>query len=145
MRAGRVTWRTWAALALCAAAWAAAGRWLAGDGTAEAWLYRIGLTAATAAPLLFAGIYTVLGLTGAAKWWTNTIGTALVTAALTLVPIAGPLAWVLWAQGGELRQSWLAWVEVSGPCVSALAWLWLCVIWLRTRRHADAGGEPGEP
>lgn len=130
-----VTWRSWAWLAGLAGLYGAAGFWLSGDGTVEEWLYRAGLLAATVAPLLFVAVYTVLGWRGAAKWWTNPIGTALVQAALTLVPIAGPLAYVFWCQGGMLRSSWLAWVEVSGPVVSALAWLRLCVLWVRLR-HA---------
>jgi hypothetical protein len=92
-------------------------------------------------------VYTALGLAGAAKWWTNAIGTALVQAALTLVPVAGPLAWVFWAGNGELHSSWLAWLEVSGPCVSALAWMRLCVLWLRldrARRLAGGKGGSGE-
>lgn len=128
--AGHVTWRAWAWLGAAVGVYIGCGYWLSGNGTVEEWLYRTGLTAATVAPLLFAGIYTVLGLRGAAKWWRNPIGTALVQAALTLVPIAGPLAWVFWADNGMLTSSWLAWVEVSGPVVSALAWLRLCALWL---------------
>jgi hypothetical protein len=100
------------------------------NGAVEEWLYRVGLTAATVIPVLFAGIYTYFGLTGPAKWWRNPIGTSLVIAALTLVPIAGPLAWVFWVDNGVLTSSWLAWVEVAGPVVSALAWLRLCGLWL---------------
>lgn len=130
----RVTWRTWASLAVLGAAYGTCGFWLSGNGTVEEWLYRAGLTAATFAPLLFTGTYTVLGLRGPAKWWRNPIGTALVQAALTLVPIAGPLAYVFWFMNGMLTSSWLAWVEVSGPVVSALAWLRLCVLWLILHR-----------
>lgn len=138
--------RAWAWAAVLAGVYAGCGYWLSGNGTVEEWLYRIGLLAATVAPLLFAGIYTVYGLRGAAKWWRNPIGTALVQAALTLVPIAGPLAWVFWFQGGMLTATWLAWLEVSGPVVSALAWLRLCVLWVRLRqagklpRNGQAGG-----
>jgi hypothetical protein len=126
-----VSWTTWAWLALFAGAYVGLGFWLRNDDAVEAWTYRLGLTAAAIVPVLFAVIYTVLGLRGSAKWWRNSIGTALVQAALTLVPIAGPLAWVFWADNGILHSSWLAWIEVSGPVVSALAWLRLCVIWLR--------------
>ena len=125
-----------------AAAWAAAGYWLSGSDATEAWMYRIGLTSAALIPLIFVGVYTAIGLglygNAPAAWWKDEIGTALVVAALTLVPIAGPLAWVLWYQNGELTQSWLAWVEVSGPLVSALAWLRLCWIWVRLS-HKGAG------
>lgn len=129
----RVTWRTWAWLAVFAGIYAGCGFWLNGNGTVEEWLYRIGLLSASVAPLLFTAIYTAFGMTGAAKWWRNPIGTALVQAALTLVPIAGPLCWVFWMDDGNLTSSWLAWIEVSGPVVSALAWLRLCVLWVRLR------------
>jgi hypothetical protein len=129
-----VTWRTWAWLAALAGVYLGCGFWLKGNGTVEEWMYRLGLTAATIAPLLFAGVYTALGLAGPAKWWRNPIGTALVQAALSLVPIAGPLAWVFWVDNGILTSSWLAWIEVSGPVVSAVAWLRLCVLWLYLNR-----------
>lgn len=144
---GLVTWKSWAWLAALAGIYAGCGFWLSGNGTVEEWLYRIGLTSAAIAPLLFAGIYTAFGLTGAAKWWRNPIGTALVQAALTLVPIAAPLAYTFWADNGMLTSSWLAWIEVSGPVVSALAWLRLCVLWLRLRhagrlpRNGNGGSE----
>lgn len=133
---GRPDWRLWAVIAAVAALWAGTGWWLSGNGSVEAWLYRIGLTVAALAPLLFTGIYTWIGLYGnvPAAWWRDEIGTALVVAALTLVPVTWPLAWVFWFQGGSLHSSWLAWLAVSGPCVSALAWLRLCWMWLRLSR-----------
>jgi hypothetical protein len=132
--------RTVALIVLGAAIWAGAGFWLSGSGFAEAWLYRIGLTGAAVIPLLFAGIYTWIGMYGrvAAAWWRDEIGTALVIASLTLIPIAGPLAYVFWARGGILTATWLAWLEVSGPCVSALAWLRLCLMWVRISGRKDA-------
>lgn len=129
-----------AALGIAAGAgiWAGAGFWLAKDGVTEMYLYRYGLTVAALAPVAFVLIYTAIGITGkvAAAWWRTTIGTALVVAALSLVPIAAPLAWVFWFDGGVLHSSWLAWLEVSGPCVSALAWLGLAALWLWTAAHA---------
>lgn len=129
-------WRAAAVIAAGAALWAGAGFWLSGSSAAEAWLYRIGLTVAALAPLLFTAIYTWIGFYGrvAAAWWRDEIGTALVIAALTLVPIAGPLAWVLWKDNGILASAWLTWIEASGPAVSALAWLRLCWMWLRISR-----------
>jgi hypothetical protein len=113
--------------------WAGTGYWLSSNGSAEAWLFRVGLTGAALAPVLFVAVYTWIGLSGRAPaaWWKDEIGTALVIAALTLVPLAAPLAYTFWLQGGVLTSTWLAWLEVSGPCVSALAWLRLCVMWIR--------------
>ena len=131
-----VTWRTWAILGLGVLGYLAAGMWLQHDDFAEAWMYRLGLTAAAIMPLVFTGIYTWFGLSKtrpAAKWWRNRLGTAIVIAALSLVPIAGPLAWVFWVDDGNLTPGWLAWIEVSGPLVSSAAWLWVSWLWLRVR------------
>lgn len=130
------TWRLWAGIVVAVGAYIGLGYWLSGNGTVEEWMYRIGLTAAAILPLVFVAIYSWIGLRGpvAAAWWRSEIGTSLVIAALTLVPIAGPLAWVFWVDNGVLTSSWLAWIEVSGPCVSALAWLRLCWVWLRVSR-----------
>jgi hypothetical protein len=136
---GRPGWRTWGTFAVLVCAYGLLGFWLSGDGRAETWIYRYGLLGASLIPLLFAAVYTMLGLRGAAKWWTNTIGTALVGASLTLIPITWPLCWVFWEDGGDLRQSWLAWVEVSGPVLSALAWLGLCAVFLRIYRNRPGG------
>lgn len=128
-------WRLWAGIGAGAAAYAAAGYWLNSNGNVEEWLYRIGLTAATFAPPLWVGIYTWLGLHGdpPAAWWRTRIGTKLVIASLTLIPVFAPLAWAFWFDGGILTSTWLAWLEVSGPCVSAMAWLDLCRTWLNSR------------
>jgi hypothetical protein len=142
----RPTWRFWAAVAAVAALYAVLGYWLSGSATAEEWLYRTGLTAAAILPVAFVAIYTAIGLwtDTPAKWWKDEIGASLVIAALSLVPLAAPLAWVFWFDGGSLRASWIAWLEVSGPCVSALAWLRLCIVWVRTAaagRHAGGAHE----
>ena len=137
----RMTWRIWTAIAVILGAYAGAGFALAGDGRVETHLYRWGLLGATVIPLVFAATYTAIGIRGGStRWWTNTLGAGLVFAALTLVPITGPLAWVLWFQNGDLHQSWLAWVEVSGPVLSSLAWLALCYVFLRTHRDRNGGG-----
>lgn len=132
----RPGWRLWGTALILAVVWAASGYWLSSDGNAEMWIYRIGLTAATIAPLLFVGVYTWLGLSKRvpAAWWRDEIGTSLVIAAASLIPIAAPLAYVFWFENGMLTSSWLAWLEVSGPCVSAIAWIRLCEIWVRMAR-----------
>ena len=141
----RMTWRTWTPIAVILGAYLGLGFGLSNDGKLESLLYRYGLLGASVIPALFAVTYTILGFRGAAKWWTNTLGTGLVLASLTLVPITWPLAWVFWFDGGSLRQSWLAWVEVSGPVLSALAWLALCFIFLRTHRDGNGRSEDDGP
>jgi hypothetical protein len=136
------TWRLWASVGVAVALYCVLGYWLSGSSNAEEWLYRIGLTAATFIPLIFVGVYTYIGLATKtpAKWWRDDIGSSLVIAALSLVPLAAPLAWVFWYDGGNLRSSWVAWLEVSGPCVSALAWLRLCAVWVRTASRGRRAG-----
>lgn len=139
MRFRGMTRRLWTSIIALPVIYAGLGYWLAEDDVVEAWLFRIGLTAAAFIPLIFVGIYTWFGLHSqnpGAKWWKTQLGSALVLAALSLFPITAPLAWVFWFDGGMLHQSWLAWLEVSGPAVSALAWLRLCLIWLRVHRVA---------
>ena len=134
-----VTWRSYVVAAVLAVVYAALGFWLSGRGDIETWIYRCGLLAATAAPVLFVALYTWAGLfQGRGKWWTNPFGSALVQAALSLVPITAPLAYVFWFDNGMMTESWLAWLEVSGPVISALAWLRLGYIWLYIYRYLPA-------
>jgi hypothetical protein len=121
----RVAWRSWAVLAAALAAYAALGWLWSSNGTVEAWLYRIGLTAAAILPVVFTAVYTATG----ARWWANKIGSALVLAALSVVPTTAPLAYVFWWNGGRLTSSWLAWLAVSGPALAALALGRMCWVW----------------
>ena len=138
----RPTWRMWAAITAAAAGYAATGYWLSGNGNVEEWLYRAGLTGATLIPVAFVVIYTQIGFRPGTEvpWWRAEIGSSLVLAALSLVPLAGPLAWVFWFNHGMLTVSWVAWLAVSGPCVSALAWLRLCWVWHRVSRARPRHG-----
>lgn len=148
MRIKSVTWRFWAAVAGALAGYGLLGFWLSSNGNAEEWLYRIGLTIASLIPLLYAGIYTAFGLSSrepSAKWWKTPLGTAFVLAALSIEPTTAPLAYVFWFMGGMLRASWLAWVEVSGPCLSAIAWLRICHLWVRMRAMEIAASTYREP
>jgi hypothetical protein len=128
--------RFWAGIIAALGAYAAAGYWLSSNGNTEEWLYRLGLTGATLIPVAFVVIYTQIAFRPETQvpWWRDEIGSSLVIAALSLVPLAGPLAWAFWFNGGMLTVSWVAWLAVSGPCISALAWLRLCWVWLRVSR-----------
>lgn len=134
----KVTWRSRPALAASLAAYGVLGWFWSGNGTAEAWLYRIGLTAAAVAPLIFVAVYSAL-----ARWWASGIGTVVVLLSLSIVPTMAPLAYVFWADGGMLTQSWLAWLAVSGPMLSALILGCACFVWLRTSRDGGTGMEGG--
>ena len=135
----KVTWRFWAVLAAALVAYAALGYWWSGNGTAEAWLYRIGLTAATVMPVAFVAVYSA-----AARWWRNEVGSALCLSALAVVPTVAPLAYAFWFDGGVLTSSWLAWLAVSGPALSALALGRMSFVWWRLYRSGRLGGQ-GEP
>lgn len=123
------TWKVWVPLVLALAAYGLLGWWWSGHGNVEEWIYRIGLTAATVMPLVYAAVYTAR-----AKWWTNPIGTSLVLASLAMFPITFPLAYAFWFLHGILSPSWLAWLAVSGPCLSALAFTGMTIVWLRVAR-----------
>lgn len=142
----RLTWRFWAAIGTLAVLYAILGFPLGHDGTVEEWVYRIGLTAASAAVLVFVGVYTVLGLRSdlpSAKWWRTTMGSIVVAGAFSLLPTTAPLAWTFWVDNGILTPSWLAWAEVSGPALSGLVWLLASAFWIKasaadtTVRQAD--------
>lgn len=136
----RVTWRSWAALAAALGAYAGLGFWLAGDGPVEAPLYKYGLLAAAVVPLLFTALYAVSGN----RFWKTDLGSALVRLSWCMIPFAGPLAWALWFDNGRVAAPWLAWTEVSGPALSALAWLWLGWVFRRgDRDERNAGNGDG--
>lgn len=124
-----VTWRFWVAVLVMAVTYGVLGWWWSGNGNVETWIFRTGLTTATFLPVIFTGVYSKL-----AKWWKNNIGTAIVLAALSIVPTAGPLAYVFWFLQGKLSPSLLAWLEVSGPCLTTLALAYASYVWLRTAR-----------
>jgi hypothetical protein len=135
---GKPGWRLWAGIGAAIGAYLLAGFWGQNLAGIEEWLYRTGLTAATVLPAVFAAIYTRIGLAarrhGGEGWWEDEIGTSLVMAGLSHLPVTGPLGWVFWFDGGNLRSSWIAWVEVAGPALCALAWLRLCWVWWRISR-----------
>lgn len=132
----RVTWRSWAALAVILGAYVGLGFWFGGNGHVEEDIYKWGLLAASVAPLLFVAFYTVSGN----RWFANDLGSALVRLSLCFIPITGPLAWVFWVDHGILTSSLLAWVEVSGPALSTLALLWLGWVFRRGDRARRSRG-----
>jgi hypothetical protein len=140
VRSRRPTWRLWTGIGAGLAVYAGLGYWWATVGGFEGWLYRIGLTAATVLPLAFVAVYTRIAFRPETqvKWWQDEIGSSLVLAALSVVPVAAPLAYTFWFQGGNLTASWLAYLAVSGPCLTALAWARLCWIWVRVSRAKEA-------
>lgn len=130
-----VTWRSWAALAAALAAYGALGFWLSSNGTAEEELYKWGLLALTVTPVILIVIYAATGN----KFWRNDLGSALAVLAFGITWTAWPLAYVFWFLHGMLTVSWLAWIEVSGPALVALAVLRLC--WVFLRYHRDGSHE----
>lgn len=130
-----VTWRFWAIVLAVLGGYGALGWWWSSNGTVEEWIYRIGLTAATVLPLIFTAVYSTR-----AKWWKNDIGTSIVLAILSIVPTAFPLMYAFWADGGMITASWLGWLEVFGPCLSALALAGASYVWLRTAKGKNTPG-----
>lgn len=124
-----VTWRTWAVLGVILAADAGAGFAWSTNGRIEAGLFRWGLFAASLAPLVFVAVYTWTRQ----KWWRNDVGLSLVWLAVAAIPTMVPLCWVLFFDNGRLAPSWLAWMEISGPTVSAVVTLWVSYVWVRIK------------
>ena len=134
-----VTWRSWAALGALLAIYIGCGFWLSSNGTAEELLYKWGLLALTVAPLLLIAIYGASGN----RFWGNDIGSALAVLAFGITWTAWPLAYVFWFLHGMLTVSWLAWIEVSGPALVALAILRLCFVFLRIHRDGNGSNSKG--
>lgn len=133
----RVTWRSWAALAVILGAYVGLGFAYGGNGNVEAQLYKWGLLGASLAPLLLILVYSLSGN----RWWGNDVGSAIVQIKLCIVLLTAPLAWVFWAQGGVLKPGFLAWAEVSAPVLVALAMLRLCLVFLRIHRDGNGAGD----
>lgn len=141
----RVTWRSWCVFLGLLLSYLILGIWLSGRDDIEAWIYRIGLTACTLMPFVFLITYTL----SKNEWWSNNVGAALIRLMLAFVPVAGPLAWVFWFQGGMLTNTYLAWLAVAGPILSAIAILWVSIVFQRisklnielSKRNGDSNGE----
>lgn len=122
----------------------ALGGFIRNNGTADQWIFKVGLLGASVAPVIFVIIYTVFGFTGRGKWWKNIMGTSLVWAALSVLPVTVPLAVAFWFYHGSLQPDWLGWSEVSGAPLTFLAWARLCAVWLYIHlSHHD--GQPITP
>jgi hypothetical protein len=105
--------------------------WTTPSGSAVTWIFKIGTLGATFAPLLLVAVYTATGN----KWWSNDIGTALVQLAFSIPIITGPLAWAIWLDKGSITGGMIAWMEIAGPVLVALAILRLCYIFIRYHRE----------
>lgn len=129
-----VTVFNWMLTAVILALYLVGGIWLDKSAALETWLYRIGLTGATLAPIAFIVVYTLTHN----KWWQNDLGTSLARVKLSLVPSFGVLAYVFWFHGGLLNQPYLGWLAVSGPILTTIALTYQAVIFgrisLRNRR-----------
>jgi hypothetical protein len=132
----RVTWRSWAIPGVLFAIYIVLGLTWTPNGSTLEWTYKIGALGATFTPLLLVAIYSAT-----AKWWLNAVGTALVQLALSIVIIAGPLAWAAWLDNGSITAGMVAWLEIAGPVLVTLAILRVCYVFLRI--HRDAAGRSG--
>jgi hypothetical protein len=132
----RVTWRSWGVPGFLFAVYIVLGLTWTPGGSAEEWTYKIGTIGATFAPLLLVVIYSASGN----RWWENDIGSALVQLALSIVIIAGPLAWASWLDGGSITGGMVAWLEIAGPVLVTLAILRICYVFLRIHRDGNGHG-----
>jgi len=127
-----VTWRIWAVTAAVIASYVIAGLFLADNGNAEMWIFRIGITVLLVVPGVVIGLYT---WTVRGAWRKNTLGLCLTGACLAFYPNTIPLSWAFWFDNGQLSASWLAWLWVSGPVTSSLILVITAIV--VARMHGD--------
>jgi hypothetical protein len=132
----RITWRSWAVIAVILGTYTTLGLWLGGNGIVEEALYKWGLLGASIAPLLLVAVYSLTGN----RWYSNDVGSAIVQIKMCIVLFAAPLAWVFFFQQGMLRPGFLAWAEVSAPALVTLALLRLCWVFWRVHRTGNGNG-----
>ena len=125
-----VTWRSWGTLSVLFAVYITLGATWAPPGAVAEWTFKAGTLGATAAPLLLVAIYSTTGN----AWWRTDVGSALVQLALSIVIIAGPLAWASWLDHGSITGGMVAWMEIAGPVLVTLAILRLCFVFLRIHK-----------
>lgn len=110
------TWRSWAVPVVLIAASIVIGLTWSAGGSAQEWIFKIGILGATFVPLLVIAFYTALGK----KWWQNDLGTSLVQALLYITIFAAPLAWAAWLNRGEITTGLVAWMEIIAPSLVAI-------------------------
>ena len=133
----RVTWRFWVPALTALAVYFFLGSWAGFQNRWDDDIYKWGLTAVVAVVMVFVLAYTAYGLAvkGSARWWKTDLGTSLVVVTLAMLPWAGGLAWVFWFQNGLLHPGTLAWIEISGPLIEAVAVAWRSYVWLRVAEY----------
>jgi hypothetical protein len=138
----RVTWRSWAATAVIAAAWLVFGMFYSNaGGSFEEWVFKVGTLGGTFVPLILVGAYLASGNRGTA----NDVGAGMIRCALGIVIICAPLAYASWADGGAITPSVWGWIEVSGPAAVSLWLLQLALSISRTLRHGRGGNGGDKP
>jgi hypothetical protein len=124
----------WVIAAVLVAAWVVAGiTWDSSESVVHN-LTDVSLVAAVLCPAAFIVIYTVMGLTGSAKWWRNDIGTNIVWMQLAEVMTLGILAYSVVFHSGQLLSPALVWAYIGGLLAGAVITVWRSVIWLRAYR-----------
>lgn len=134
----KVTWYLWAGIGIVLTAYIVLGIWFRNYGSFENQLFKWGLIALTFAPVILMISYTFSG----SKWWTNQVGSALALLSFGLTWMAWPLAWTFVFSKGVLLPGWVAWTEVSGPALIALAALWFTWVNIRLDRGRKRSNDP---
>jgi hypothetical protein len=125
--------KAWVVAGVLTAAWVLLG-FQFDTSSALSWLPKVVFTLSTLAPLLFLILYTILGLTGSAKWWTNDVGTNVAWLMVALIIEHGLICWAVVFNHGALHSPALAWAYVGSQLASALIVIWRGVIWTRAAR-----------
>lgn len=133
-----IRWPFWAILGAGFAAWLVLGLTLPQSVNLND-VFNVAAVATFLAAALFIVVWTVAGLTGPRKWWTNNVGTYLVLAAASVLCIVGPIAYAVAFHHGVLNTWWLAWCYVGGHFLAAAVWALLGWLWVRQ----SVNGSPG--
>jgi hypothetical protein len=133
----------WIIAPIYIAAWVVLGLFF-DTSTHLGWLPAWIQVAAASCPALFVVLYTVLGLTGGAKWWKTDVGTNFVWLELAVFTTAGSIAWAVLFNHGLINTPLRAWIYLGGSLAGAIIITWRSVIflraemWRRREPHGDA-------
>jgi hypothetical protein len=131
----------WIIAPIAVAAWVVLGHFYA-TSPRLGWLPDWVQVAAAVCPLAFVILYTVLGLTGGAKWWRTDMGTNFVWLELAVFTTAGSVAWAVLFAHGLINTPLRAWIYIGGSLAGAVIITWRSAIFLRAelwRRSSGTG------
>ncbi len=143
MKIGRLRLSFWIGFGICAAVWVILGFVLKSDTFPLNDIFDVASLAAFFAALGFVAVYTLAGFIGPkprSRWWKNELGTYLVLAKVSIMLIAGPVAFAVLFNDGLINTWWWAWVWTGGFFMAAVMVGGIVYMWARNIRgyHPEA-------